>query len=329
MPPSDAPVAFHDSVLAVQNAEFVTLGQLDLLLFAVGFETRATYIAKRSACHVDALIGLGFPERHVIAYDNNAEWAKAAASEFHELDDDAFRDWASNFPLPMAGRVGIDVSSFSRDRIGALIKRLFTWTGEAGEREFVILYSPGRFSRRALRAARVNLGSAELLPGYEGMVVDPELALTAIVGLGYEPGRALGAIEVLEASLATAFLPIGIDPEYEIHVRRANEALLKSDGVVVQLPYRVLDPSTLFEEIARLIVGTSRTGRCVLVPLGPKIFAAVACVAALDVVPQTPVWRVSGGQSELPIDSAPEGPIVAVRMSRVLSEQSSTPVAGD
>src|SRR5262249_8833739 len=159
-------------------------------------------------------------------------------------------------------------SSFSRDRLGALLSLLLNATQRGDVEELRILYAPAAFSTALVPDSPTLIGSAELLGGFEGPLVDPDRAVTAIVGLGYEPGRALGAVELLEPQRTVLLRPVGVDSRYDKQVAKVNAALLGGHGGSVPLEYDVLQPRVLLEELRRLLRGISTYERAVLVPLG-------------------------------------------------------------
>jgi hypothetical protein len=284
---------------------------VDTLIFPIGYESRSTHVARR--CAAPNLEAVSFTTRQIMGYQRNIQWARDAEATVHYVEDEAFESWASEFPdrLSQSRHVGLDISSFSRDRIGPLLKACVEWVRNDEARRLDVFYAPSKYSKVNAQEelAQSWVGSAELVPGFEGDLVDPDLSLTTVIGLGYDPGRAMGAIELLEAPLVTCFLPTGVQADHDAAVAAANAALATSPWRVSTLTYDVLNPLALFDELVRVIAGLQRTGRAVIVPFGPKIFAAAACLAALWSAPRPPIWRVSGGKYDAPIDVAAAGPI--------------------
>jgi hypothetical protein len=292
------------------------IARCEIFIFALGYEERSIYIAQNITQPSQRRIAVGFGSRQVLSFSANLSWAIESGIEYREVKDEEFLSWCSDMVSMLDGThtVAFDVSSFNRDRLGPLLRALMAWLRGRRENELVICYAPASFS--SISAASIAngslLGSAELLPGFEGDFVDPSQALTAIVGLGYEPGRALGSIELIEAPLVTVFLPYGVDEKYDAALIAANAGLTERTSRVSVARYNVLAPWELYDELYRLVWGLSLQGRSTIVPLGPKIFCAVACLVANELAVSPPIWRVSAGSEELAIDCQAAGPVCAL-----------------
>lgn len=299
------------------------VAECEVFIYALGYESRSSHILTTFTARSQRLIGIGFGSRKGLAFAENHLVAQRRGSELYEIQDEDFSTWCADLGALLGGAksVALDVSSFSRDRLGRLLQSLMQWRDSVLEREFVVCYAPASYESvsELSRDHGFLLGSAELLRGFEGDYIDPAQPLTAIIGLGYEPGRAVGSIELIEAPLVTAFLPHGVDERYDRAVVQANAGLLGRPTRVSVAPYNVLAPWDLFDELYRLVWGLSLQGRSTLVPLGPKIFCAVACLVSWEVNPSPPIWRVSAGGEDLPVDSHAAGPIcgLVVRSRRV------------
>ena len=75
------------------------------------------------------------------------------------------------------------------------------------------LYAIAQFtSPPAPLLANTHVGP--VTPSFAEWTTEPELPVSAIVGLGYEPDKALGAVEHLQASEIWLFEPLSHIPEY-------------------------------------------------------------------------------------------------------------------
>ena len=176
-----------------------------------------------------------------------------------------------------------------RDRLGAIIWSIVSEVPHAEVAEVDLIYAPAAF-RRPRRVDLQPSVRASLIDHFEGWSADPSLPTRAIVGLGYEPGRAVGAIEFLEPSLIDFFIPKGFDPRYEECVRRSNDGLLASSDAVSSFAYTLREPHRLMTRLLSVVEGGARAGyRPLLLPLGPKIYAAGAFVASALAEERVPV----------------------------------------
>ena len=116
--------------------------------------------------------------------------------------------------------------------------------------------------------------------------------LDIIVGLGYEKGKALGAVEYLEPRNQWIFVPHSPEIKYLIEVREHNNNLIleNSDHVI---DYQVLNPVDTFYSLRSLVFGLRQSTRQILLPFGPKIFFAVSLLLAL-VTDELAIWHVTG-----------------------------------
>jgi hypothetical protein len=135
------------------------------------------------------------------------------------------------------------------------------------------------------------------------------LPLAAVIGTGYEYGRALGILEYLEPAVAWIFNPTGVNDEYNASLRKVNKDLFGLIPPAQVSDYDVSDPLGCLERIEAIVFGLHQRSRILLCPFGPKIFALVCLLVAEIHKPHATVWRVSGGQSEEPSDYAAAGEV--------------------
>src|SRR5690606_3594454 len=91
------------------------------------------------------------------------------------------------------------------------------------------------------------------------------------------------------------FMPQGPDKRFVDAVTSANRILILEAGGSMLLPYDVLHPAATYEKLESLVYGLLPNYRPVVIPLGPKIFAAVSIALAIRLSPQICVWRTSSG----------------------------------
>lgn len=113
----------------------------------------------------------------------------------------------------------------------------------------------------------------------------------AIIGLGFEPGRALGCIDYLEIPEVRLFMLLRNRCRFLAAVESANALLIEQARKENVLPYDVTEPSTTHQKLESLVRGLFPICRPVLIPLGPKFFcgaldpfgveieSAILCVA--------------------------------------------------
>lgn len=290
----------------------------DALIYSVGYEARSRHVAEVLRLRCQRLVALGFLSHHTLSFDVNARWAKKYAHWFECLPAQEIVGTVEEQILKAVEtaegrvRIAVDVSSFSRDRLGSVILATLAVAADQPEAVVHFLYAPARFSRSP--AADVGeIGVADLIDGFVGWAFDPAQATVAIVGLGYEPGRALGAIELLEPGRLALYLPRGIDGRFDRASETANAGLLGPVSRDVR-EYRVLRPRTLYGELAEIASGLPDL-RPVFVPFGPKVFACCAMLVSALAEEAVPVWRISGGELEPPRQRSAVGEIAGLEVA--------------
>jgi hypothetical protein len=287
----------------------------DLFLCALGYEERARFVPQEAGIKAEQKVALGFPWQHQFSYERNAGFLTSRGFEIAELDDAKIAAWFSK--QTEASRHGgklracIDISSLSRLRIAILIDILRN--SHIPEITVDFLYALAKFGGPPAPAPP-NEHAGPVLPSFSGWSLEPERGPTAIVGLGYEQDKALGAVELMQASRIWTLEPVSGEIQYTPQVERANETLLSYVPVNNRLIYRVESPFTLFLALESLVYGALQQYNPVILPFGPKVFALASLLVA-SIYPEVAVWRVSGGRLEQASDRGANGHIGGLSVS--------------
>ncbi len=286
-------------------------GEYDLFVAAVGFETRSRGVAELLRPVARRRVACAFPDRKVLSHEANRDWYLANGFIVEERSDEKFREWfdarleelKDGDPILSAYRVAIDISSLSKLRLAAMVDSLRRWNG--GNSLIVdFMYSVAEFSA-PLDAEVSNAHVGPVLKSFAGWSLEPNQPTIAIVGIGYEENKALGAVEHLQVSQVWIFAPISEIPEYEPRLELANSILLELYvSRENRIDYRVEQPFDCFVALESLTERCLRSSRVVLLPFGPKIFALCALLVAC-LHSNAAVWRVSAGEAEPAIDRIP------------------------
>ncbi|MEQ1844989.1 MAG: hypothetical protein ABL983_05360 [Nitrospira sp.] len=275
---------------------------------AVGYELRARYIAETYAPNANTRFAFAFPDRKVHHYTANYNWYVDAGYSVAEVTDESFAEWCkrvigqSRQSDLTSQSLCIDISSLSRKRIAVLVDTLrrLDWV----ERVHVdFLYSLAEYSPPPDEIGP-NTHVGPVLPSFAGWTTEPDRPAVAIVGLGYEEGKALGAVEHIQAAEVWAFEPVSPITQYSGDLEKANRTLLESIPRARRMTYPVSQPIDCFVILESLTNRLCQSSSPVLFPFGPKIFTLCALLVAC-LHPGAAVWRVSSEVGGEAADRAP------------------------
>jgi hypothetical protein len=301
--------------------------QYDLLIAALGYEQRARYVSSMFSTQCNVKIAFGFDQQQYLSFEENQDWFAKNGFASIVTTDIAFGEVLRRFLLDKAAsmrhmRLLVDISSQSRHRIATLLTELLSLPSD------IVMHIDFAYSLSAFfdppSQVFPNSHVGPVSNQFCGWWGEPERPSCAVVGLGYEQDRALGAVEHIEASETWAFLPDSEIPEYRKALQDANSTLLESLPPKRLVHYRVQRPFDTFVNLESLIYGLSRTKNPILLPMGPKIFALISLIVGI-LHPETAVWRVSASVQESPVDRKATGDICG--LSATISKDSSIQVA--
>jgi len=275
-----------------KSQDNIDIGPGAMIVLAAGrkprFSTFFPYFKKAEApefiavcegpCSTDQSFLSKFEEEHfpirTLDHVINALWARAAAD--------------NEKPSIV---IHIDVSCLSRAAIGRLFAEIKNVSAKKPV-DLSVYYSLACFSPPPEEWAGQNRTVEPLNHTFSGWTSAPDLPVNVIVGLGYEKGKALGAVEYLEPHERWVLIPNSPETKYLEKVTQHNIELMKGE-YVKRLMYEVLRPADTFLSLHSLLSGLSATSRPVLFPFGPKIFFATSLVVAMS-MENVSVWHVPG-----------------------------------
>lgn len=285
-------------------------GQIDLLIGAVGYETRSTWLLETAGIDVKAIWGLKFDYNQVLHFDRACEiYAKAGADVMLFASDTSLEvltqklsKLQSELDRPL--RVALDISAMSRLMIATTLLALTRSNGAQGI-ELNTHYTPANY-RAPGQMAPVRVAQP-IVPELAGWSSRPDTPLGVIIGLGYEGSAAAGALQVLEPSRTWALYPVGFDLKFLEAVHEANDDLSMLFDVI-KLTYSIADPAGTRSLLRRLLSDLRADYRVALVPFGPKIFSWLCMVTALENgFEEVAVWRFSAQELGQPVEYEASG----------------------
>lgn len=283
-------------------------------IFVCGYEKRSQFVAKKHLAGSNRTLILDYNCSGIGHYDKNRKFfSEEPDAEFIVVDEAlgvALTSWldalVSSVDRDEDIDILLDVSSCSRS---VMAIALLTFANVLADRGRVTCaYALSAFDSPPEGELPSHI-SEPVVGDLSGWSDDLSRPPCAVIGLGFEPGRALGCIDYLEIPEVRLFMPRGVDRRFEVAVQDANSVLIDEAGEHALLPYDVLDASTSYQKLESLIHGLLPKYRPVLIPLGPKIFAALSIILAIKLHPLVCVWRTSSGAVAEAIDRHASGEI--------------------
>ncbi|MFM0670472.1 hypothetical protein [Paraburkholderia sediminicola] len=221
-------------------------------------------------------------------------------------------------------KIVIDVSCIPR-RIIASVMAVLAESNSEGGIELWILYNPARYVPPTNGSLEPNRRVAPVHPIFAGWTAKPGLPVRTIVGLGYERGKAIGAVEYIQSSDYVLLIPDSPEKRYRTKVEQHNRKLIKAARDEHVFEYDVLRPVETFRVLGALVAGMKRDVKPVLLPFGPKILFAVGLLVAL-VHREVSVWHVSGEEMERPVDKQGSSRLATLKVKLERRDPGSSPV---
>jgi len=279
----------------------------DHMLATVGYESRCVSIPSAMFQNSTEKCAIGFTHHKCLAYSANKDWFTSNNFILKEFQDAEFAIFLDEFCNQISNnskdiiRVCIDISSMTRFRIASIFWKLFSLNNNKVLMvDFV--YCIAEFNKPCIEDNPIITNAGAVIKEFAGWPDDPTLPTSAILGLGYEYNKALGALEYIEPVEAWAFSPVSPDSRYDLDLANANKSLLSMIPKNKVLSYNLLRAVETVFNLESLIYGTLKNTRPVIVPFGPKIFTLYALLVAAFHYPKIAVWRVSSGEYIDPVD---------------------------
>lgn len=290
------------------------LTDFDIFIAAVGYETRSSFVLKELSLNkFSKLIAIEFNSAHVFEFEKNKKLFQEYEAYFWDGNLDSIKENLERllnceYKESRQIVIGVDYSSMTRDIIATIISVISNYP----KLNAIIqcFYAPAKFTpSENVEGPVTALGP--VIPNYAGWSVNPGANNIAIVGLGYEYQRALGAIEYIDPYQAVFFFPRGIDTRYDDEVERVNANLFEYyDNKENVVNYNALDAYDLFIILRSLVAKSVTDNRVILLPFGPKVFFLMSLMSSEVIKGDISVWRVSGQENDEPKNREADGNIV-------------------
>lgn len=211
-------------------------------------------------------------------------------------------------------RVCVDISSMPRRQMAMVVEA--AWQERERIRSVDFLYCPARYEGSHAAAMRDEvLSAAPISEFFSGALRAPSLPVGLVAGLGLEPHRVPGLVELLEPAQTWAFMNVNHDSRFDVARDSLYSGVLERISAVT-LEYRLDSIAETFRRLESLVFSVKGRFRLVLAPSGPKMFALACLLAGAErAVDRPAVWRVGSAGPRLPVDVEATGDVVAARLS--------------
>jgi hypothetical protein len=289
-----------------------TTSAFDVAVAAVGYEQRCRYVVGEFDVTAEWAIGLEFGFLKEASYSDNRRffdergWQTLSAqdpSSFKTITDAIVRSAKGD-----AGcRVFLDISAMSREMMASVALAIRDAQKEVSV-VLTIAYAPAEFGQ-SYGSAPIRL-SAPVKPELAGWSSRPDRPLGVIMGLGCEPGLALGALQVLEPHKAWLHRPRGFDERFNTALDLANEHVADIFDVT-EFDYEIRDPDITRGKIEALLNSLGGSFRVICIPFGPKIFAwLILTTVIFQERREIGIWSFSSREHAEAVDRPVSGEVV-------------------
>lgn len=217
----------------------------------------------------------------------------------------------------LSTRIFLDVSSLSRICLGKIFACLKIISMDSVV-YLSIGYSLARYAAPPDQPFPSIRRLAPVHREFSGWGSSPSLPVDVIVSLGYEKGKAIGAVEYLEPRNRWVFVPNSPEQRFLQQVKNHNKQLIGAGDCVID--YEVLEPVDTYFKLMSLVVGLAPAARPVLLPFGPKLFFALGLLVAMR-IEKAAVWHVDSDDemSAIPLAPSGHGVVFSCRLSGLVS----------
>lgn len=292
--------------------------EIDLVICASGYETRAGHLARNlKKCKKAKLLCFAFEEnRDVAARDQNDKKYKSLGykevllpGHSSKVVENIFEDFLNSYESKRC-EIIVDVSSMTRAWYGAIV-RVLKNNKTMHHVTVYFTYVPAAYYRPTPPYPPNEIVSP--VRGFSGLCL-PNKPVALIMGLGRDYGRAVGIKEELDPDLALTFSDNpSTNKQFVKDVYTANIELLDKISSENQFYYPLSDSISAYQLLDSVCVGLQRNYRVVLVSIGPKLFG-LCCFLIATKYPQISVWRISAGTKGEIIDVKPSKYVVTMEV---------------
>tara|TARA_R110002049_G_scaffold40727_4_gene123660 strand:+ start:489 stop:1397 length:909 start_codon:yes stop_codon:yes gene_type:complete len=285
--------------------------KFDLSIVGLGYEQRSTHVFQSENALQESCLVLGYTY-HTDKFDYQKNKKYFDGCLVKEVEDDDVEAEVLSFIEEKnhgGGKVNLllDITVLSRHRLAVVIWNCLQKLPKGSILR--VAYTLSDF----VPPPEVTPPVKEIGPiisHLEGMPSNVGLPTSLVVSLGYEENKALGASNYIDANEVVAFIPSGNVLKFNEEVVKSNKNFLRSVSERNRFTYDLHSPYKTYAELKSVVLSLMRESRPIILPLGPKIIAALSVVLGVELYPMLPVWRLSSKGAEEPVNRKASGHVV-------------------
>lgn len=291
----------------------------DFLICALGYEARSRHIGVSMQGSIAKKVAIAFKDGRELSFIENSRRLTDAGFEIIEGTEREVASIVTSLLKSINGgersviRGCVDISSITRLRMGNILQALCSFTKSDVTLDITFAYNVAEYSAPGTQLELATT-CGPVSAFFAGWPDDPEQPVAAVLGLGYETEKALGALEYIEPAASLLVCPISKDPRYDVGVVDANNSLTSQSKSSELYRYHVDKGTDCIELLDALVSRLEDDFRIIILPFGPKLFALCSMLIAIRDYPKVGVWRVSSSEPELRRDHQPSETTVGLRV---------------
>lgn len=311
-------------MLSISEAD--TQIEYDLVIACCGYESRSRSLTECQYVARGRRVAIGYGEREVLAFEQNRTILERSGFEVHSVLDKDFYGFVSDILSSLGDNarpaILLDISCFTRVRLAQIVEALHARGGYVLD----VYYSLAEYSS----PSAIEPNNEFLCPVssfFSGWTGEADRSVGLVCGLGYEQLKALGIIEYIDPFETWLFFPRSTIERYDAAVSEANSLILRETAQSNVIGYPVMEGHVLMRQLLTLVGSIREDFRCILMPLGPKVFAFATLLVGA-VYRDVSVWRSSAGRFAEPRNRRSSGECATFRVSWELARSEIEEPAG-
>lgn len=298
--------------MIVKDIQFDRAEEFDLAVGVCGYEPRSSHVC-RVGVRAGRKIAIVYRSTEGDEFDRNRE--NYSSNGWTLVEEPAVlqfvRETLRGIDNP---RILVDISSMARRTMAIFVQELWE-NPRVGDVQFT--YSPPRYES-SLEAASVvpSLRADPITDYFAGALRSPSIPVGLVLGLGLEPHRASGLIELIEPTRLWAFAALSDDERFIEDLREMHAGLIDESSGSMMLYYDIRSLSGVYNSIESLAFASSLEYRLLIAPSGPKLFTLASLLVGAPRTSTRPaIWRVGSSTPSASLSSVVEaGDIVAAQV---------------